>query len=138
MPAQTARGLRPPVGASLQDQTLRPRPRKPLARSRALGTITPLGKSRGGTPTGERALQSASRIERCGGYGSAFVGVPLPLFIGLASGEWGVANRKTEAPPLCFGSKPEIRASAFALRASADGSRGWHLQNSGAAAPRER
>jgi hypothetical protein len=34
--------------------------------------------------------------------------------------------------------KPRIRASAFALCASADRSRGWKLQNSGAGAPRER
>jgi hypothetical protein len=42
--------------------------------------MTPLGKSRGGTPMGERPLQRASRTEKCGGYGSAFVGVPLPYF----------------------------------------------------------
>jgi hypothetical protein len=30
---------------------------------------------------GERALQSARRTERCGGYGSASVGVPLSFFL---------------------------------------------------------
>ena len=32
-----------------------------------LGWNTPLGESRGGTPKGERALQGARRIARCGG-----------------------------------------------------------------------
>ena len=32
-----------------------------------LGWNTPLGESRGGTPTDERALQGACRIARCGG-----------------------------------------------------------------------
>src|SRR5580658_67750 len=53
-------------------------------------------------------------------------------------GEWGVANSEIEKPPLFSVSHPVIRASAFALRASADGSRGWNLQNSGAGASRER
>jgi hypothetical protein len=39
--------------------------------------MTPLGKSRGGTPMGERALQGASCTARYRGYGSAFFGVPL-------------------------------------------------------------
>src|SRR5271155_1165481 len=38
---------------------------------------SPLGQSRGGTPIGERALQSARRLARCGGYGPALIGVPL-------------------------------------------------------------
>jgi hypothetical protein len=42
---------------------------------------SPLGQNRGGTPIGERALQSARRIERCGGYGSASFGVPLSFFL---------------------------------------------------------
>jgi hypothetical protein len=39
-----------------------------------------LAQSRGGTPNGERALQSARRIERCGWYRPASFGVPLPFF----------------------------------------------------------
>ncbi len=39
-----------------------------LARRRAFGTTTPLGKSRGGTPEGERAPPGARRaFTRCGG-----------------------------------------------------------------------
>jgi hypothetical protein len=47
--------------------------------------ITPLGESRGGTPEGERALQGACRIARCGGCGPAFFGVPLPFISFLLS-----------------------------------------------------
>src|ERR1700733_3497908 len=43
--------------------------------------ILPQAESRGGTPIGERALQSARRIERCGGYGPALIGVPLSFFL---------------------------------------------------------
>jgi hypothetical protein len=42
---------------------------------------SPLGQNRGGTPIGERVLQSARRNESCGGYGSASFGVPLSLFL---------------------------------------------------------
>jgi hypothetical protein len=38
---------------------------------------SPLGKSRGGTPEGERALQGANCTARYSGYGSASFGVPL-------------------------------------------------------------
>ena len=48
-----ARGLRPPVGAGLQDRALLPRPRKPGLELRPRGE-SPDGESRGGTPTGER------------------------------------------------------------------------------------
>src|ERR1700681_798740 len=82
-----------------------------LARSRALGTTTPFGESRGGTPTGERIRKGASRARWCGGYGSAFVGVPLPLFIGFSFGETGVAKRDNEAPPLDFLFPRGFRAS---------------------------
>jgi hypothetical protein len=62
---------------------------------------SPFGESRGGTPTGERIRKGASRARWRGGYGSAFVGVPLPFFSSwLGYGETAVANRDTEAPPL--------------------------------------
>jgi hypothetical protein len=57
------------------------------------------------------------------------------FFIGLAN---GVRRTGKQRPTALFGSQAQIRASAFALRASADGSRGWNLQNSGADALRER
>src|SRR5580700_6424150 len=50
-----------------------------------LGWNTPLGESRGGTPEGERALQGASRIARCGGCGPASFGVPLPFISSFLS-----------------------------------------------------
>jgi hypothetical protein len=40
------------------------------------------------------------------------------VFIGI--GETGVAKRNSEAPPLEFLFRPGLRASAYALRASAD------------------
>ncbi len=40
---------------------------------------SPLGESRGGTPTGVRALQGARRTERCGTCKLASAGVPLPF-----------------------------------------------------------
>jgi len=65
-PAETVRDLRSPVGAAFSDCALLPRPRKPgLKLSRTGGS--PSGKSRGGTPTGERDPPIARRIERCGG-----------------------------------------------------------------------
>src|SRR5580704_3578839 len=54
-----------------------------LAQVEPWDEILPSGQSRGGTPIGERALQSARRIERCGGYGPALIGVPLSFFIFL-------------------------------------------------------
>src|SRR5579875_865027 len=75
-----ARGLRPPVGAAVQGQTLRPVPAKHGLKLTALGMSSPPGQSRGGTPTGERALTGASRTARCGGYGTASIGVPPPVF----------------------------------------------------------
>jgi len=45
-----------------------------------------LGENRGGTPTGERALQSASRVERCGDTDQRLSG-SASLFIEVASGE---------------------------------------------------
>ena len=56
-----AQGLRPPVGAGFQDRVLLPRPRKPGLELRPRAE-RPNGKSRGGTPTGERAAFSARRI----------------------------------------------------------------------------
>jgi hypothetical protein len=41
----------------------------------------PPGKSRGGTPTGERASPSARRIRRCGSLPHASVGVPPPFIL---------------------------------------------------------
>jgi hypothetical protein len=41
---------------------------------------SPIGENRGGTPEGERALQRARRAARCGGFGTASFGVPLPFF----------------------------------------------------------
>jgi hypothetical protein len=53
-----AQGLRPPVGATAQDRTSCRVPRKPGLELRPRGE-SPDGKSRGGTPTGERAALSA-------------------------------------------------------------------------------
>src|ERR1700728_5074227 len=52
-----------------------------LAQFEPWDEILPQAESRGGTPIGERALQSARRIERCGGYGPALIGVPLSFFL---------------------------------------------------------
>ena len=52
-----------------------------LAQVEPWDEILPQAQSRGGTPIGERALQSARRIERCGGYGPALIGVPLPFLL---------------------------------------------------------
>ena len=43
-----------------------------------LGWNTPLGESRGGTPTDERALQGACRIARCGGGDQRLPAFRLP------------------------------------------------------------
>ncbi len=75
-----AQGLRPPVGAAVQDRTLRLSLRK-HGLCCALGMNSPLGESRGGTPTGVRALQGARRTERCGTCKLASAGVPLPFFL---------------------------------------------------------
>ena len=53
-------------------------------------------------------------------------------------GEWDEANKEIETHRSVLVCKPKVRASAFALCATADRSRGWKLQNSGAGAPRER
>src|SRR5579884_4277306 len=53
-----------------------------LARRRALGTTTPLGKSRGGTPEGERAPPGARRaFQPVRWFGPASFGVPLPFSV---------------------------------------------------------
>ena len=54
-----------------------PRVSRSLAQVEPWDEILPQAEGRGGTPIGERALQSARLIERCGGYGSASFGVPL-------------------------------------------------------------
>src|SRR5580658_9459786 len=80
-PAGTMTGVR---GASLEvPHRLAENPPCSACVSRSLAQvepwdeILPVAESRGGTPRGERALQSARRIERCGGYGPALIGVPL-------------------------------------------------------------
>jgi len=51
-----------------------------LARRRAFGTTTPVGKSRGGTPEGERAPPGARRaFQPVRWFGPASFGVPLPF-----------------------------------------------------------
>ena len=62
-----ARGLRPPVGAALQDRTSRLVPRKPGLKLRPRAE-RPNGKSRGGTPTGERVPLDARRARWRGGW----------------------------------------------------------------------
>src|SRR5580698_5014242 len=71
-----------------------------MAWCRALGTNCLPGKSRGGTPRGERAPQSAPRAASAG-LDDASLGVPLPLCLRPGSGttetqEWhgGEAVRK--------------------------------------------
>ena len=56
------RGNPPLTGAAL---------REAWSEAEPLGCVSPLDKSRGGTPTGERALTGACRTARCGGYGTA-------------------------------------------------------------------
>jgi len=45
--------------------------REAWSEAEPLGCVSPLDKSRGGTPEGERALQGARRSASCGGYGTA-------------------------------------------------------------------
>ena len=69
---------------------VRPRPRKPGS-SCALGDVSPLGESRGGTPTGERARFARCRTGWCGRYYPTPVGVPLPFA--------SVVKGRRERPP---------------------------------------
>ncbi len=62
-----AGGLRAPVGAALQDRTSRLVPRKPGLKLRPRAE-RPNGKSRGGTPTGERVPLDARRARWRGGW----------------------------------------------------------------------
>ena len=74
-----------------------------LARSRASGTTTPLGKSRGGTPTGELPQKGRAAPD-----GAEDTDQRLSAFRFLdLFGEWGEADEKTETPPLCFGSQAQ-------------------------------
>ena len=118
----TAQGLRPPVGASVSDRALRPRPRKPGLKL-SLGDESPSGKSRGGTPTDVLPVPSPL----AGGWGQrpgplarqnmriASVGVPHPFFfLGLVawSSEAGLGvQRKAGFPPLPFHRAALLRAS---------------------------
>ena len=73
-------GLRPPVGAALQDRTSRLVPRKPGLKLR-LRAERPNGKSRGGTPTGERVPLDARRARMARRLDHALVGVPPSFFV---------------------------------------------------------
>jgi hypothetical protein len=59
-PVATAQGLRPPVGAAVEDRALRPSPRKP-GLELSPWDESPSGQSRGGTPAGERARSGGRR-----------------------------------------------------------------------------
>jgi len=67
-----------------------------------LGCASPLGKSRGGTPSSERVPSHARRIARCGGFGTRLPAFRLPfLFVvpvgKVANGEIAKANGKSLA-----------------------------------------
>jgi hypothetical protein len=108
----------------------RARPTKP-GPSCALGTTTPFGQSRGGTPEGERVPLDASRNDGCGAWTkcayrrSASFDSLIAWLSRLAwrNGTWrnrnwrnGVANNKRQAPPLPFPShQPASRFHVVAL-----------------------
>ena len=87
-----ARGPSLPGWGERTGSNVLPRPRKPGLELRPRAE-SPDGKSRGGTPIGERAPslpspasgggkrdKGARRIARCGGWLNTSVGVPLPSF----------------------------------------------------------
>ena len=115
--AQTARGQRPPVGASLSTRRSGhvPGSHWPVPR---LWDDNSLRQEPWWNADRRAAPKGQSRARWCGGYGSAFVGVPLPWIYLAKKGE---ANGKTETPPLCFGS--QARDSRFRLRALRYGGR---------------
>ena len=92
-----ARGPSLPGWSDRTGSNVLPRPRKPGLELRPRAE-SPDGKSRGGTPIGERAPslpspasgrgerdKGARRIARCGGWLNTSVGVPLPFFLGRRS-----------------------------------------------------
>ena len=107
--ARRTRGPSLPGWSELTGSNVLPRPRKPGLELRPRAE-SPDGKSRGGTPIGERAPslpspasgggkrdEGARRIARCGGWLNTSVGVPLPFSFVIALCRVGRAKRN---PPL--------------------------------------
>ena len=114
------RGLRPPVGGDRTGSNVPPRPRKPGLELRPRGE-SPNGKSRGGTPTGERAaLKRAPHADACGGWNTR-----LPAFRFLYLPDASLNERHSELDWETFGT---ARLGLFRLLVPWRG--GW--QNSGA------
>ena len=154
MPAGTMTGVRgasldwdrrwrvTPAQTASQEAWLKPR----LRRRKSLWREPWWNADRRAVPQGQR------RTRWCGGYGSAFVGVPLPFFFGfICYRRNGRSEEKQRGatPRFPFPPRPSrfrLRAPRFgglkpavARRASGGGSRGRVLQSSGAKArPRPR
>jgi hypothetical protein len=60
--------------------------RKPGLKPSLWDGIIPLGESRGGTPEGERALQGARRVARCGGCDPRLSAFRFLLFLSFFLG----------------------------------------------------
>jgi hypothetical protein len=58
--------------------------RKPGLKPSLWDGIIPLGESRGGTPEGERALQGARRVARCGGCDPRLSAFRFPFILFLS------------------------------------------------------